>query len=74
MSEYHLRIGNKLTGLVIRPDDRYDQMWRIHYQGKVSDMVNLTRAKDAAVGWVRPRGLGGTEKSSWDRRQTSREG
>jgi hypothetical protein len=46
-------------------------MWRIHYQGKVSDMVNLSRAKDAAVVWVRPKGLGGSEIAHWDRRQTA---
>ena len=32
-----------------KPDDRYPTMWRIHWpDGSVSDMVNLTRAKDAA--------------------------
>jgi hypothetical protein len=33
-------------------------------------MVNLTRAKDAAIVWVRPKGLGGTEVAHWHRRQT----
>ena len=68
---YRLRIGGKLTGLEVKPDAKYPQMWRIHYQGKVSDMVNLSRAKDAAVVWVRPKGLGGSEIAHWDRRQTA---
>jgi len=34
----------------VKPDDRYPTMWRIHWpDGEVSDMVNLTRAKDAAM-------------------------
>ena len=32
--------------------------------GRVSDMVNLPRAKDAAVAWARPRGLGGGDVGS----------
>jgi hypothetical protein len=33
----------------VKPDERYPTMWRIHWpDGSVSDMVNLTRAKDAA--------------------------
>ena len=60
-----LYIGNKSTGLEIRPDARYPTMWRIHKGGEVSDMVNLTRAKDAAIAWVRPRGLGGGEIAAW---------
>lgn len=34
----------------VMPDDRYPTMWRIHWpDGSVSDMVNLTRACDAAI-------------------------
>jgi hypothetical protein len=37
----------------IVPDKVYPQMRRVVYpSGKVSDMVNLTRAKDAALGLV----------------------
>src|SRR5262245_20960112 len=33
----------------IAPDGVYPNMWRIHWpDGRISDMVNLTRAKDAA--------------------------
>jgi hypothetical protein len=66
----HLRIGKKPTGLVMRQDNHYPGMWRIFYRGMVSDMVNLTRAKDAAIGWVRPRGLGSNEIARWNRRET----
>jgi len=32
------------------PDDRYPSMWRIAWpDGRVSDMTNLTRARDAAA-------------------------
>ena len=34
----------------VKPDERYLGMWRIHWpDGEVSDMVNLTRACDAAA-------------------------
>jgi len=68
-TEYRLKIGNRLTGLVVRPDSEYPQLYRIHYKGQVSDMVNLSRAKDAAVSWVKPKGLSGSEIARWDRRQ-----
>jgi len=33
----------------VKPDERYPSMWRIYWpDGEVSDMVNLTRARDAA--------------------------
>jgi hypothetical protein len=35
----------------------------------VSDMVNPTRGKDAAVARAGPRGLGGGETARWDRRE-----
>lgn len=66
--EWRLRIGNKLTAVVVRSDDRHPQMWRIHHGGKISDMVNLSRAKDAAIGVARPRGLGPCEVVRWDSR------
>jgi hypothetical protein len=31
------------------PDEKYPGMWRVKIRGELSDMVNLTRAKDAAV-------------------------
>jgi hypothetical protein len=44
-------------------------MWRARSGERLSDMVNLTRAKDAAIAWARPRGLGGTETVTWHRRE-----
>jgi hypothetical protein len=35
----------------IVPDKKYSNMWRVVYpDGRLSDMVNLTRAKDVARG------------------------
>lgn len=70
MTEWRLKIGNRLTGIVVRLDDQYPNMWRIHASdGRISDMVNLSRAKDAAITWARPHGLGGTEVIRWDHRE-----
>jgi hypothetical protein len=46
-----LYYGRSKTPLAwVKPDERYPSMWRIHWpDGEVSDMVNLTRARDAAV-------------------------
>jgi hypothetical protein len=67
--EYRLKIGQKLSGLVVKQDDKYPQMWRIHYKDRVSDMVNLTRAKDAALSWVDPpdgiKGNGWMDRLNW---------
>ncbi len=41
--------GSRRTAIEVLPDDRWPGMYRVHYQGKISDIVNLTRAKDAAV-------------------------
>jgi hypothetical protein len=48
---HHLHYGKSKKPLAcVKPDDRYPTMWRIHWpDGEVSDMVNLARAKDAAV-------------------------
>lgn len=61
-----LYIGKVFTGVTVRRDEKYPSMWRIHAaDGTVSDMVNLSRAKEAAVGWARPKGLGGSETAYW---------
>jgi hypothetical protein len=61
-----LRIGNNFTGISVHEDEKYPGMWRVHSaNGVVSDMVNPSRAKDAAIAWARPHGLGGTEKVYW---------
>lgn len=65
-----LYIGNKWTGVSIQTDPDWPTMWRVRQGEQVSDMVNLSRAKDAAVAWARPRGLGGNEVATWRRRES----
>jgi hypothetical protein len=36
-------------------------------------VANVSRAKDAAIGWARPRGLGPSEVARWHRRETAPE-
>lgn len=49
MTVYVLHYGKSKKPLAwVKPDERYSGMWRIHWpDGEVSDMVNLTRARDA---------------------------
>src|SRR5689334_17499119 len=58
---WRLYINERFTGVTVRSDNQYPTMWRIHAGDQTSDMVNLARAKDAAIAWARPRGLGGGE-------------
>jgi hypothetical protein len=44
--------GKRHMPIEVLPDDQWPGLYRVYYQGKVSDMVNLTRAKDAAVAMV----------------------
>jgi len=60
-----------IADAVLVPDDRWPGMWRVRNGDCLSDMVNLTRAKDAALCWARPRGLGGEEIVRWDRRKSA---
>jgi hypothetical protein len=60
-----LYIGKQFTGVTLEPDTRYPWMWYICKGEQQSHMVNLTRAKDAAITWARPKGLGGHEVVSW---------
>jgi hypothetical protein len=46
-------VGGRWSGAQIIPDGRWPGMWRVEFpEGVLSDMVNRTRAKDAAVGLV----------------------
>jgi len=48
-----LYIGKTFTGITVVPDDRWPSMYRVHWPDQPpSVMVNLTRAKDAAMRWV----------------------
>ena len=59
MISYNLTAGRKSTGISVEPDPIWPQMWRIHQGTRVSDMVNLTRAKDAAISWAIDQARGG---------------
>ena len=49
MHALHYGKSRKVLARVL-PDARYHTMWRIHWpDGEVSDMVNLSRARDAAT-------------------------
>jgi len=70
-AELRLHIGGRFTGVAVVPDGKWPAMWRVRAtDGRLSDMVNLPRAKNAAVANARPRGLGGNEAVRWDRRET----
>jgi len=50
--EWRLYLGTKSTGITVRQDEKYPNMFRIHAPDRPpSDMVNLARAKDAALAW-----------------------
>jgi hypothetical protein len=46
-----LYLGRRATGFVVVLDPVHAHMWRVRYpDGQLSDLLNLSRAKDAAVG------------------------
>lgn len=50
--EFRLYHGRSLVMRAI-PDEKYLGMWRVKSRdGRLSDMVNLTWAKDAAMDWA----------------------
>jgi hypothetical protein len=49
-NDSRLYLGSRATGYSITPDTKYPSMWRVRYpDGSLSDIVNLTRARDAAL-------------------------
>jgi hypothetical protein len=66
MIEWRLYINNKFTRIVVRPDEKYPNMFRVHWHdGYVSDVKNLVQAKDAAMRYAgRPGGSTG-ERLKW---------
>ena len=72
---HRLYIGVKFTGVSVEPDAAWPNTWRVRMGDRRSDMVNLTRAKDAAIAWAlragfRPDVLG----IKWDHGETAPEG
>jgi hypothetical protein len=66
----HLRlhISGPFIGVAVVPDDEWPAMWRVRTpDGRLSDMVNLARARDAAVAHAH---LGGDDVASWHTRET----
>ena len=43
-----LRSGRRVVA-TIEPDSKWSGMWRVRRGGSTSDLVNLSRAKDAAI-------------------------
>jgi hypothetical protein len=66
---FDLNIGGRKTGVAIERDAAWPCMWRVCRGTDRSDIVNITRAKDAAIAWARPRGLGGDEEARWYHRE-----
>ena len=68
---YSLHYGKSTKVLAeVIPDNEYAGMWRIRWpDGQLSDMVNLSRAKDAAMVLVRKNGIIGqsTKTLHWER-------
>jgi hypothetical protein len=46
-----LKLGARVTA-TIEPDTNWPGMWRVRFGGMLSDMANLSRAKDAAISIV----------------------
>ena len=65
-----LHIGGQRTAVTVERDLVWSSMWRVQGGGHVSDIVSLARAKDAAIAWARPKGLGGNEVAIWHHRQS----
>jgi hypothetical protein len=64
--EWRLYLGGKSTGIVVRPDEKYPSLFRVHWPDRPpSDMVNLTRAKDAAMRWAGRGGGGDAKRLHW---------
>ena len=49
---FTLHLGRSKPLLSVVPDATHSNMWRISHRGRLSDMVNLTRAKDAGLSWA----------------------
>jgi hypothetical protein len=52
MTPLALYIGGRFTGITVEPDATYAGMWRVRRGGQLSDMANVSRAKDAAEVWA----------------------
>lgn len=67
-----LFIGGRRTDVTVERDHVYPKMFRVRQGDDLSDITNISRAKDAAISWVRPKGLGGDEVAHWRCHRQSR--
>jgi hypothetical protein len=44
-----LRLNTGRVVAIVVPDDKWPNMYRVRIGGDISDMANLSRAKDAAI-------------------------
>ena len=49
---FTLHLGRSKPLLSVVPDATHSGMWRISHRGQLSDLTNLTRAKDAGLTWA----------------------
>jgi hypothetical protein len=49
-AEWRLVPDRRVVGRVV-PDEKWPGMWRVKLPGGLSEMVNLARARDAALDW-----------------------
>jgi hypothetical protein len=73
-SVIELWIGRRDTGVRLWPDGVFPILWRICWpDGALSPMGNISRAKEAAILFARPRGLGGHAVARWHVREIASE-
>lgn len=68
-----LYVGRKKTRISVQSDPKSPKMYRVHGPSGISDMVNLSRAKDAALSIA---GLQGSalEAANWRHAYDGRQG
>jgi len=65
-----LYIGKQYTGVAVQPDEHWVGMYRVHWPDQPpSVMVNLSRAKDAAMRWVGRAGGAQGRQLNWKHTQ-----
>jgi hypothetical protein len=50
--QLRLRTAGGRVMAMVEPDKNWSGMWRVRFGGKLNDMANLSRAKDAAISIV----------------------
>jgi hypothetical protein len=74
MTEWRLYLGTKATGIVVAPDEKYPSMYHVHWPDRSpSDIVNLSRAKEAAMRWAGRAGSGDGLRLKWKRSESHAE-